>query len=233
MDFAGVEVAFVDVGGTLWPDRCSTREHDRDERIVRLRGAVPELSGEQASELVDSLSSIEHPRSDRQLTNRLVEEALLRCDLIEVVSRDSVVAAMCLPAAGRAELLPGAAHLVVKLATLAKVVIVSNTLWRRSRAIERDFEELGVARHVTDYVMSIDVGWRKPHRRFFDAALGVGGAAPERCVIIGDSETNDVEPGRARGMAAVRVAIEEPVPSMSTANHICSSLDQVATLLCR
>jgi FMN phosphatase YigB (HAD superfamily) len=79
--------------------------------------------------------------------------------------------------------------------------------------------------------MSIDVGWRKPDSRFFAAALASGGASPTRCVIVGDSEANDIEPARALGMGTIRVAIDIRRPSTSAADHVCTSLDQVADLL--
>lgn len=144
---------------------------------------------------------------------------------------ESVIDSMCLPAAGRVDLLPGARELLSGLAAQARVVIVSNTLWRRREALRSDFAQLGVAEYVSEYVMSIDVGWRKPHHRIFDAALAAGGAPPEQCILIGDSETNDIQPAHSRGIRTVRVAIEVPNPESSAAANVCASLEEVTDLL--
>jgi hypothetical protein len=49
--------------------------------------------------------------------------------------------------------------------------------------------------------------------------------------MVGDSETNDIEPARARGMLAVRVALEEPPPSTTSADYVGGSLHDVAEVL--
>jgi HAD superfamily hydrolase (TIGR01509 family) len=222
-----VMVAFLDVGGTLWPDSWPSYEGDREERVGRLRAQVQGVSHRQAADLVDVLSQVKHPPSLGQETHQLVEAALRRGGLSRMVAVEAAVEAMCLPAAGRVELFPGAGRLVRGLAAQGRVVIASNTLWRGRQALQRDFRQVGLAEHVSDYVMSIDVGWRKPHFRFFDAAMAAGGAAPNQCVFIGDSETNDIEPANARGITTIRVAIEVPRPSRSAARHVCVSLDEV------
>jgi HAD superfamily hydrolase (TIGR01509 family) len=225
-------VVFVDVGGTLWPNAWPALQGDRQERIARLCSTAPRLLAAQAAEFVDALSAVDHPLSARQQTGRLVEEIAQRHGVDDLVSVDAEINAMCLPARGRVELFPGARELLAGLADRAlRVVIVSNVLWRCARAQRDDFEDSGVASYVADYVMSIDVGWRKPHPRFFDAALSAGGVQPDRCAIVGDSEPNDIEPGCARGMVAVRVAIEGRLPRTSAAAHICGSLDEAADFL--
>ena len=197
-----VRAAFVDVGGTLWPDAWPRPDGDGEEQVRRLGARVRGLPQGSAIELVDLLSQVTHPASGTQLTDHLVEGALRSCGLAELVPVEAVIEAMCLPAAGRVDLFPGARRLLRGLASRARVVIVTNTLWRRREALQRDFAPLGVAEHITDYVTSIDVGWRKPHPRVYDAALRAGGAAPESCILIGDPEINDIEPARSRGMAA-------------------------------
>jgi FMN phosphatase YigB (HAD superfamily) len=222
-----VEVVFVDVGGTLWPDAWQELASDRPERIIRLVHRVPSLSESQAVEVVDALSGFNHPPSPRQLTNRLVDEALRRLGLEDEAPRQAVINAMCLPAAGRVEPFFGAQDLLALLAGESRVIIVSNVMWRGRDMQEHDFVHFGLEKYVTAYVTSLDVGWRKPHRNFFDAALAAGGLPADRCGIIGNSETNDIEPAVDRGMMAVRVAIEEPRPASSLAHHVCTTLDQV------
>ena len=226
-----MKVAFVDVGGTLWPDVWPTLAWDRQERISRLRGREPGLSEQSAAELIDGLAGLHHPPTTRQQTDVLVIDALRRCGLIDLVRPDNVIEAMCLPATGRVEVFSGAHRLLAALSAQARVVIVSNTMWRTRDQARDDFEQFGLAAYVSAYVMSIDVGWRKPHARYFAAALAAAGVPPDQCVIVGDSETNDIEPARRLGMRAIRVAIEVPGPAATGAEHLCTSLDGVADFL--
>ena len=226
-----MKVAFVDVGGTLWPDVWPPLGGDREERIARLCRRVERLSELHAGELVDALSPLQHPASTRQETDRLIIDAVRRYGLAGVVAPEAMIEAMCLPAAGRVDLFPGAHRLLSTLSRHARVVIVSNTMWRGRHAVRSDFEQFGRAGHVSDYVMSIDVGWRKPDSRFFAAALACGASPPDQCVIVGDSETNDIEPARHLGIGTIQVAIEVPRPATSAADHLCTSLDYVADLL--
>lgn len=226
-----MKVAFVDVGGTLWPDAWPTLPGDRWERISRLCRLETGLSEQSAAELIDGLAALDHPPSKRQQTDPLVIDALRRRGLTGLVRPDRVIEAMCLPADGRVEVFPGAHRLLAGLSAQAQVVIVSNTLWRTRDQARADFEQFGLAAYVSAHVMSIDVGWRKPHPRFYAAALATAGVPPDQCVIVGDSESNDIEQARRLGMRAIRVAIEVPVLTATAAEHLCTSLDSVADLL--
>src|SRR5712691_2957985 len=136
---------------------------------------------------------------------------------------------MCLPAGARVQPFPGAKELLKGLADRGvRVVVVSNVPWRDVEAHRRDFHDFGLSDCVAAYVSSVDVGWRKPHPAFVAAALLAAGHRPRRCAIVGDSEANDIVPACDRGMLAVRVAIEEPPPTTSVADHVCSSLHEVA-----
>ena len=221
----------MDVGGTLWPDAWQELASDRQERIIRLSHRVPSLSESQAFEVVDALSGFNHPPSLRQLTNRLVGEALRRLGLEDEAPLEGVIDAMCLPAAGRVGPFLGAQDLLALLAGESRVIIVSNVMWHGRGMQEHDFVQFGLEKYVTAFVTSLDVGWRKPHRNFFDAAPAAGGVPADRCGIVGNSESNDIEPAVARGMIAVRVAIEEPRPASSLAHHVCTTLDQVTKSL--
>ena len=112
-----------------------------------------------------------------------------------------------------------------------RVVVVTNVLWRDGDAQRRDFGDLGLSEYVHAYVSSADVGWRKPHPAFFEVALSAAGSPAGGCAMVGDSESNDIAPAHALGMFTVRVAIEEPRPSVSAADEVCGSLGEVARVL--
>jgi putative hydrolase of the HAD superfamily len=80
-------------------------------------------------------------------------------------------------------------------------------------------------------VSSLEVGWRKPHDAFFDAALVAARCPAHRCAMVGDSEANDIEPAHERGMFTIRVAIEEPPSATTVADRVCTSLPEVASVL--
>ena len=227
-----LHVVFVDVGGTLWPNTWPSLPGDDEERATRLHRAVPSLEPNQATAVIAALSTIDHPPTQRQQTELLVRQAIRRVVPGLHPSVKQVIDAMCLPARGRVVPFPAVGELLGGLAGRAvRVVVVSNVLWRDSRAQRRDFEDLGLSDYVADYITSLDVGWRKPHAAFFAAALRAGGYPAVDCAMVGDSEANDIEPARARGMLAIRVAIEEPLPTTSAANHVTDSLAQVTELL--
>jgi HAD superfamily hydrolase (TIGR01549 family) len=50
---------------------------------------------------------------------------------------------------------------------------------------------------------SDQVGWRKPHRRIFQHALGALGVAPAESALVGDRPEADVRGARAMGMTAI------------------------------
>jgi FMN phosphatase YigB (HAD superfamily) len=74
---------------------------------------------------------------------------------------------------------------------------------------------------------SVDACWRKPSNRFYDIALQQAGVPAEDCLMVGNSEALDVALAKARGIAAIRVAIEEPLPAASGADRVCGSLEEV------
>jgi FMN phosphatase YigB (HAD superfamily) len=80
-------------------------------------------------------------------------------------------------------------------------------------------------------VTSLDVGFRKPHAAMFQAAAEAAGCHPSACVMVGNSEVNDVLPASRLSMRTIRVAIEEPAPAESAADAIATSLDEVRAIL--
>jgi putative hydrolase of the HAD superfamily len=110
-----------------------------------------------------------------------------------------------------------------------RTVVVSNTFWRDAAAYLKDFSELGLEIHGA--VTSLDTGFRKPHPAMFDQALALAGREAREYVFIGNAEELDIEPAAERGMRTIRVCIEDPVPEVSRADAVVTSLPEAAELL--
>jgi HAD superfamily hydrolase (TIGR01509 family) len=227
--------AFLDVGGTLWPDGWPWAPDDPDIRGNRLRRALPGLRSEDAAGLLRGLDTAAGTLVEalEQDLDRYVAEPLRRYGFDATPEQvAATVDAMCLPAGDWLKLFPGAAELLraVRQAGLA-CVVVSNAFWRGAGAYRRDFEDLGVADDIDAIVSSVDVGFRKPHPAMFEAAMAAAGASPAACAMVGNSESKDVLPARQLGIRTIRVAIEEPKPTGSRAEAVTVSLEEVARLL--
>lgn len=145
------------------------------------------------------------------------------------VTADRVRGACCLPAQDFTALLPGARGLLTAIRqTGARLVIASNAIWRTEADYWSDFRSFGLDGLIDAVISSVDVGWRKPSDPFYDAVLEQAQCPAEDCLMIGNSEDKDIVPSKARGMAAILVAIEEPLPSASGADAIFGSLEAVA-----
>jgi HAD superfamily hydrolase (TIGR01509 family) len=133
--------------------------------------------------------------------------------------------AMALPVADRLKPLPGALELLSDIHALGlRTVIASNTYWRDAESYWEDFRLLGMADHVDAIVTSVDAGHLKPHPAVFELAMRAGGAPAERCVVIGNKESNDIEPALALGMRAILVHPDDPVPASSRAHAVAPDL---------
>ena len=140
--------------------------------------------------------------------------------------------AMVLPVADRMRPLPGAVELLAEIHALGlRSVIASNTYWRDAESYWEDFRLLGMAGYVDAIVTSVDAGHLKPHPAVFQLALRAAGASPERCVVIGNKEENDIVPALALGMRAILVHPDDPSPTSSRAHAIAPDLWSCARAL--
>ncbi len=199
------------------------------------RGALPVLTHDLAGKLVHRFRL-----KSADLDGRLVQDTreFIRDTAGELALSlaeqdiDAVRSAMCLPALGRYDVLPGACELLTTIKAFGlPCVLVSNGIWRTSADYRKDFEALGVGDYIDAIISSVDLGFRKPHRVIFEAALAACRCEAPRCVMIGNSEEKDVEPALGMGMRAIRVAIEEPNPAASAAHVVAGSLMEVADVL--
>jgi putative hydrolase of the HAD superfamily len=79
--------------------------------------------------------------------------------------------------------------------------IVSNCTY--SPMIVEKLRRDGILPLFRAVLTSQDIGWIKPDRRIFLAALGQIGLRPEEAVMVGDSEKEDIEGAKAIGMKAI------------------------------
>src|SRR6202011_1142136 len=127
--------------------------------------------------------------------------------------------AMSIPISDQMRPLPGATELLAEIRALGlRTVIASNTYWRDAESYWEDFRLLGMAEYIDAIVTSVDAGHLKPHPAVFEMAMRVVGTPPERCVVIGNREENDIEPALALGMKTILVHPDDPKPSSSRAH---------------
>lgn len=80
-------------------------------------------------------------------------------------------------------------------------VIVSNHV----PELEQLIAALGLSRHFTAVVNSAIVGWEKPNRRIFEAALDRAGH-PQRVWMVGDNPVADIAGASALGIPGIHVS---------------------------
>jgi putative hydrolase of the HAD superfamily len=70
-------------------------------------------------------------------------------------------------------------------------------LWREL------LEGMGMDGHIAGTVFCRDIGWRKPHPRIYQHALGVAMTPADGCLFVGDNPVWDVEGPTAVGIRSV------------------------------
>src|SRR5579859_3720030 len=240
-----LEVALIDVGGTLWPNSWPIRVSDGAGRMSRLAAALPDLGPQVIEALGRDLIANSRPgdeaRSASTETGRavvkpaevLVADCLQRHGLApdaETVKR--IRRAMAIPVSDHMKPLPGAIDLLAEIHELGlRTVIASNTYWRDADSYRDDFRLLGMADYVDAVVTSVDAGHLKPHPAVFEMAIRWAGAPADRCVVIGNREDNDIEPALALGMWTILVHPDDPKPTSSRAHAVAPDLWECATAL--
>ncbi|WP_160112746.1 HAD family hydrolase [Mycobacterium sp. 3519A] len=99
-----------------------------------------------------------------------------------------------------------AAHAVDCVSDLASdhtLAVVSNT--HAPGLVQGLVRRFGLHRAIDRVITSVDVGWRKPHRGIFDAALKSYGTTAADVVFVGDNWEADVVGPREMGMSTVYV----------------------------
>lgn len=230
-----LEVALIDVGGTLWPNAWPLRATDGEHRRARLAGVLSHLAPDQIDAFADDLiemsrfgdeartatTEVALPEDAATIVTRCLTNHGLECDAVTVAR---VRRAMALPIGDRRPL-PGAAELLAGSHALGlRNVITSNTYWRDAESYWEDFRLLGMAELIDGVVTSNDAGHLKPHPAVFEMAMRTSGVPADRCVVIGNREENDIAPALQLGMWAILVYPDDPKPVATRAHAVAPDL---------
>jgi putative hydrolase of the HAD superfamily len=226
-----LSAVLLDVGGTLWPDKIPFSP-GLDPCLEQLSRVLPEVNAAEALAALRGALA-QDDTSLVQDTHAVLARAIRGLVGPETsVDPAALRRALCRPAGPGVRPFPGAAGLLATIRRLSLTcVILSNVQVRSAADYWRDFTDLGFAHHVDRIVTSHDVGFRKPHPAMFAAAIREANCDAADCVMVGNSETKDIEPAVAIGMRAIRVAIEEPAPETTDAHAVAESLAAVAAIL--
>jgi FMN phosphatase YigB (HAD superfamily) len=237
-----LDVALIDIGGTLWPNSWPFRESDGLGRHQRVTAAMPMLDVHAVNALVaDLIASSRHGDQARAVgmntaagtygrAEVLVADSLKRQGLpADPTTVSRIRRAMAIPVDDRMKPLPGAIELLAEIRALGmRTVITSNTYWRDAESYWEDFRLLGMADYIEAVVTSVDAGHLKPHPAVFELAMSVAKTPAERCVVIGNREENDIEPALALGMRTILVYPDDPKPASSRAHVVAPDLWECA-----
>jgi FMN phosphatase YigB (HAD superfamily) len=230
---APLRAALIDVGATLWPN-WELRETDEREMVSRIIGVLDRLSYGDALDLANRSEERLRAQGGRDAPDAEIAQVLAAMGLpADPTTARDVRRAMCVPAFGHIEPVPGTREFLAaaRHAGLA-VVLVSNTRLRDRAAYRQDFVGHDLDGYITDYVTSVEVGRRKPAPAMFEAAMAAAGVPAPACVMVGDHLRDDIAPALGLGMRALLVNVhgypESEVPA--TADVIPSLASAAAAL---
>ncbi|MEO8745241.1 MAG: HAD family hydrolase [Candidatus Dormiibacterota bacterium] len=239
-----LDVALVDVGGTLWPNSWPFRQTDRLGRHQRMAAAMPLLGAQAVDALVADLIESSRIGDEARAISTETSATIVGADVLiaaslgrqglpaDAMTVSRIRRAMAIPIADRMRPLPGAIELLAEIRSLGmRTVIASNTYWRDAGSYWEDFGLLGMADYIDEVVTSVDAGHLKPHPAVFEMAIRVAGVPAHRCVVIGNREENDIEPALALGMRTILVYPDDPKPTSSRAHAVAADLWECANAL--
>jgi putative hydrolase of the HAD superfamily len=231
-----LRAALVDVGGTLWPDRSTSRPPPQDT-VARLSAVLPGTDAALLDRLRAALEEAVTVFSGElvQDTEALVARVAAGLGLaLDAEAALAVRRAMNAPAGRLVRMVDGAPEMLRDLRELGlRIVIVSNAYWRDAGVYRRDLEGAGVGELIDAVVSSVDLGRRKPDPEMFRAGIAAAGCEPQECVMIGNVEEKDVVPALVLGMRAVRVSPVAAVPARSAADASVAGLVEAAAVIRR
>src|SRR4030081_3511902 len=184
-----LDVALIDVGGTLWPNSWPFRETDGAGRHQRVGAAMPALEAGQVDSLVADLIASSRIGDEARAISTETPATIAAAEVLIAASLERqglpadlptvarIGGALALLVADRMNPLPGAPELLAEIHELGlRTVIASNTYWRDAESYWDDFRLLGMADHIDAIVTSVDAGHLKPHPAVFEMAMRVADA---------------------------------------------------------
>jgi putative hydrolase of the HAD superfamily len=102
------------------------------------------------------------------------------------------------PSAWRCD--PEAGEVLRELQGRGYLVGVASNFDHRLRSVVAGLPDLTPVRH---FVISSEVGWKKPARRFFEALATVSGYVPQQILLVGDDPDNDFRGATEAGLHAL------------------------------
>jgi putative hydrolase of the HAD superfamily len=123
--------------------------------------------------------------------------------------------------------LPGLPQMLAGLSDRYRLAIVSNT--SDTELIPAHLDAMGIRRHFDAVILSVQVGWRKPHPQIFTIALDELGIKAQQAVFVGDSYRPDYH-GPTR--AGIRSFLIDPAHVIEVPDNarLDSVLDLVSAL---
>lgn len=107
-----------------------------------------------------------------------------------------------------------------------KCGIVSNFMV--PRGIEELLKDFGIYDHFDFVISSIDVGWRKPHKKIFDKVIEISGGSVEQMLFVGDNYICDYVGPLNYGFDAILL---DKVNIHSKANKRINRLEDLLTYI--
>lgn len=195
-----ITCVLIDVGGTLWPSGWSDLGAVEAARRANLAAALPELMPPRNVEFSERLAACaREPGMSGQAMTQNVPEVIRRAAqqyglVIDGARLQAIRRALYVSPIGHLSLFPGARELLARIKEPGwRCIAVSNARWRTADDYRSDFVEMGISCYIDHIVSSVDVGFRKPHHAMFEAALAAGQCAATQCVMIGNSESKDIQ----------------------------------------
>ncbi len=200
-----VSAVIFDLGSTLVKETAFHPEEAQRFVLSRVDGSdrlhPEDLQGFNESVFQDMLRRREHSGLEFQLTQyfNLLQSCLrvrLRGDLDEIGFR-------CWRLEHAPRLEDGAEDCLRQLREAeVKIGLLSNTILSQ-RSVALALKKFGVEDYFAAVVCSSEVGYRKPHRLIFEAALALLNAEAEESAMAGDSLEHDIAGAASLGMTTV------------------------------
>jgi putative hydrolase of the HAD superfamily len=122
----------------------------------------------------------------------------------------------------------GAEAVLEELRRRGLVAGVASNFDGRLRSVTAGLPELAP---VERFVISSEVGWRKPARQFFEAVVREAGCAPGEVLLVGDDAVNDYEGASAAGLRALLLDPDSE-PGPGRIRHLANLIEPPAPSAC-